>query len=107
MCITRSNEAVAALLDKAGLSEEALLDALPPRLRGDVRSESSRVARDVTDRFYDADARLQRATGGWLDLKMAIPLGLLGTALRRTAAEGTAWLSVPPYLLAYYALTPS
>jgi hypothetical protein len=91
------------LLEKAGLSEQVLLDAVPPRMRGMVRAEASTVATDATDAFFDLDARLSRATGGWLDLKMAIPLGLLTAATWRFIAEGGAFLSVPPYLLLYWA----
>lgn len=90
------------LLERAGLSEDVLMAAVPPRMRNIVRGEASRVAAGTTDWFFDLDARLSRATNGWLDLKMAIPLGLLSAAAWRVAAEGTALLEVPPYLLLWY-----
>ena len=94
------------ILERAGLSEQLLVEALPPRLRTLARSEGSHLAHGVTDWFFDLDARLSRASGGWLDLKMAIPLTLLGTAAWRfaaTASEGTAWLEMPPLAVLYYA----
>ena len=91
------------LLEQAGLSESVLLSAVPPRLRQAVRGDASRVASGATDWFFAADARLARATGGWLDLKMAVPIGLLSAAAWRTAAEGAAFLEIPPYILLWYA----
>jgi hypothetical protein len=95
--------AVDDLLEKAGLSEQVLMDAVPPRMRGMVRAEASNIATDATDWFFDLDARLSRATDGWLDLKMAIPLGLASAAAWRFAAEGGAFLAVPPYMLMWWA----
>lgn len=89
------------LLERAGLSEEILYEAMPPRLRQHVRGEASHLARSVSDHFYALDARVARLSDGWLDLKMAIPIGLLATAAWRFMAEG-AWVEVPPYILLYY-----
>jgi hypothetical protein len=97
------NAAFEDLLERAGLSENVLLAAVPPRLRHAVRGEASRAAAGVTDWFFAADARLARATGGWLDLKMAIPIGLFSAAAWRSAAEGAAFLEIPPYILLWYA----
>jgi len=96
------NATVENLLEQAGLSEEVLVDALPPRLREEVRSEASHAAQRLSDRFFEADAALSRATGGWLDLKMAIPLGLLSAGVLRLAAEGMSVLEVPPYLFLWW-----
>jgi hypothetical protein len=90
------------LLERAGLTENVLVDAFPPRLREQVRSEASQVAQGLADFFFQADAELSRATGGWLDLKMTIPLGLLGAGVWRLAAEGAGILEVPPYLLLWW-----
>lgn len=97
------SEAFEDLLERAGLSENVLLAAVPPRLRQAVRGDASRAASGVSDWFFAADARLARATGGWLDLKMAVPIGLFSAAAWRTAAEGAAFLEIPPYILLWYA----
>jgi sulfur carrier protein ThiS len=90
------------LLEQAGLSEDVLVEALPPRLREQVRGEASHVAQRLADRFFEADAQLSRVTGGWLDLKMAIPLGLLGAGVWRLLAEGFNVLEAPPYLFLWW-----
>ncbi len=90
------------LLEQAGLSEDVLLEGLPPRLRAQVRGEASHLAQRLTDRFFEADAQLSRATDGWLDLKMAVPLGLLSAGVWRLLAEGFSVLEVPPYLLVWW-----
>lgn len=80
-----------------------ILDAVPPRERPRARGEVSVLARNVRTGFAELDARVVEATGGWLDLKMAVPLALLGAAaLQLIATEGSIGV-VPPYLLAYYA----
>ena len=80
-----------------------MLDLAPPRQRPRARGEVSVLARNVRTGFAELDARIAEATGGWLDLKMAVPLALLGAAaLQVIATEGSLGV-VPPYLLAYYA----
>ena len=98
----RDDYAVDDILAQAGLVSEGLLDAVPPRLRGEAGAEASKLAQGVSNWLSDMDGRLSRATDGWLDLKMAVPLGLLGTAAWRTLAEGLVWAELPPYVLLYY-----
>jgi hypothetical protein len=90
------------LLQRAGLSQDVLLEGVPPRLRDQVRSEASEVAQQLSDRFFELDAELSRTTGGWLDLKMAIPLGLLGVGVWRLLAEGVTALEIPPYIFLWW-----
>lgn len=100
------DSALEDVLEEAGLSTELIVEALPPRLRGLVRSEASHIGIAASDWFFDLDARVSRATDGWIDLKMAVPLGLLGAASWRftaAAAEGEALIAVSPYVLLYYA----
>ncbi len=90
------------LLAEAGLSEDVVVEVFPPRLRETVRSEASQAAQRLSDRFFEADAALSRTTGGWLDLKMAIPLSLLGVGVWRLAVEGLSVLEIPPYLFLWW-----
>jgi copper chaperone CopZ len=79
------------------------LDMVPPRFRNEASLEMSDLARGIAATFKTIDLRVAQATDGWIDLKMLVPVLLLGAAVAQaTVAEG-AWAAVPPYVLAYYA----
>lgn len=85
-----------------GAAGEFALDLVPPRMREQVRGEVSLVAHDVRNTVAALDGTVRRATGGWLDLKMLVPLAFVGAAaVQITLSEG-AWTAVPPYVLLYY-----
>jgi hypothetical protein len=86
--------------DPAALTETALLGDLPaveapgpavappgpgPRISA---ARSSQPARALTRCWWETDAALARASGGWIDLKLLVPLALALLAVRQLLRRG-------------------
>jgi hypothetical protein len=91
------------LSGRLGAAVGFALDLVPPRERVRVQGEVSVLAQRARVGFAELDARVAAATGGWLDLKMLVPLAFLGAAAVQVVATEGSLGAVPPYLLAYYA----
>lgn len=97
--VTRLDDVARTLEQGAGL----VLALTPPRERERVQDEISALAQRVRAAFAAADAGVARATDGWIDLKMLVPVAFLGAAVVQVAVSGGGWTAVPPYVLLYYA----
>jgi hypothetical protein len=69
--------------------------------RADETPGESRIAEGLAAGFRELDLRLARGTNGVLDLRTAVPLGLLALAVREVVSGRAA--AVPWYALAWYA----
>jgi hypothetical protein len=69
--------------------------------RRDVAPHSS-GATGVLDALTDLDHRISRLTGGRLDLKLLVPVGLGLLAMRQIALNGLGLAHVPGYVLLWY-----
>ena len=79
--------------DPAAVSQGALLRGLPvgpePAPASLKRAaRSSPAAHALTQCWWNADAALARATGGWLDLRTLVPLALAVLAVRQILRQG-------------------
>lgn len=79
------------------------LSIVPPRERPQAAAEVSALAHALQRQFHDLDAAVRRATAGWIDLKMLVPVVFLGAAVVQVTVTEGSWAAVPPYLLVYYA----
>lgn len=84
-------------------AHDALRDLLPQPVGERVDRAISRVAARVTTGFVTADSSVLGATGGVVDLRMLLPLGLAGLSVRQLTRSGPALAQIPWYVLAYYA----
>lgn len=96
---TRLEDVSDALEDGLGF----FLSIVPPRERAQAAADVSVVAHAIRRQFHDLDAAVRRATGGWIDLKMLVPVVFLGAAVVQVTVTEGSWAAVPPYLLLYYA----
>lgn len=99
-----SHADVAAMLYDAGIVARDLLDAeeIPEDLGQDEPNHSA-TATGLMDALGDLDARLARLTGGRIDLKLAVPLGLALLAARQISTVGLGLGQMPGYILLWYA----
>jgi hypothetical protein len=61
------------------------------------------TAQSLTDAISDLDGRLSAVTGGALNLKLLVPLGLGALAVLQLARRGLQIEGAPWYILAYFA----
>ena len=70
-------------------------------------SELSHVSRFLKDTLGTANANVSRSTRGFIDLRMLVPIGFLGSALWKMRGAGSIIegfaAEVPPYVLLWYA----
>ena len=66
-------------------------------------SELSVVSKFLKETLGSANANVSRSTRGFIDLRMLVPLGFLGTALWKLRQTEGLMLEVPPYVLLWYA----
>jgi len=92
------------MLYDAGIVARDLLDAeeIPEDL-GEDRQEHSTTATGLMDALTDLDSRLARLTGGRVDIKLLVPVGLGILAARQIATVGLGLGQVPGYVLLWYA----
>lgn len=50
------------------------------------------------------DGNVSNATGSWLDLKMLVPMALVGAGVTRATESGIGWANIPAFVFFYYAL---
>lgn len=70
--------------------------------RGAAAAPHSTTATSLMDALTDLDRRLSEATGGKLDVKLLVPLGLGALAIRQIAVAGFGLETVPGYVLLWY-----
>jgi len=63
----------------------------------------TRVASHITGAVADLNQRLERATNDLINLRLAVPFGLAGLALRQQLRYGWQFEAAPWYVLAYAA----
>ena len=92
------------MLYDAGIVARDLLDAeeIPEDL-GAERQEHSTTATGLMDALTDLDTRLSRLTGGRIDIKLLVPVGMGILAARQIATVGLGLGQVPGYVLLWYA----
>jgi hypothetical protein len=66
-------------------------------------SELSFVSKFLKETLGTANSNMSRSTRGFIDLRMMVPLGFLGTALWKMRGTKEWLLEVPPYVLLWYA----
>jgi hypothetical protein len=66
-------------------------------------SELSFVSKFLKDSLGTANANVSRSTRGFIDLRMLVPIGFLGTALWKMRKTEGFMFEVPPYVLLWYA----
>lgn len=65
-------------------------------------AEVSQVARNITSSFGRVDSAISSVTGGRLDAKTLVPLGLGAAAVRQIATTGAGLSAIPWYILLWY-----
>lgn len=110
---TLSKEDVTAMLHDVGivamelLGAEEVSEGLSEDLAGDLVAQRgaaphSSTATGVLDALTDFDRRLSELTGGKLDVKLLVPLGLGTLAVRQILTSGLGLAEVPGYVLLWY-----
>ena len=66
-------------------------------------SELSMVSKFLKDTLGTANANVSRSTRGFIDLRMIVPIGFLGTAIWKMRKSQGWMVEVPPYVLLWYA----
>ena len=79
-----------------------MLDLVPPREREGITEGSSRLAEHIRRNCAGLNAWVAELTGGWIDLKMLVPLAFVGIAAAQLFASG-GLSGASPYLLLYVA----
>ncbi|MFB2936014.1 HMA2 domain-containing protein [Aerosakkonemataceae cyanobacterium BLCC-F154] len=62
----------------------------------------SEVAKDLTHAIYDLNQRVGQASGGLVDLRFLVPVGLGTLAIHQLLRNGWQFETVPWYVLAWY-----
>ncbi|MBI4534262.1 MAG: cation transporter [Candidatus Melainabacteria bacterium] len=65
---------------------------------------ASIVSHLVQGTFSRLDENVSSATSSWLDLKMLVPMALVGAGAARAAESGIGWSNIPAFVFFYYAL---
>jgi hypothetical protein len=90
------------LFDVGVVAREVLgAEEVPQDLGGDVSQHSS-TATGLLDALTDLDGRISRLTGGRIDAKLLVPVGLGLLALRQFTSGGLGLAEVPAYVLFWY-----
>jgi copper chaperone CopZ len=80
------------------------LDLIPPRERDRAAATATKLARVVNAVLRRFDAALLRASGGWFDLRMFLPLALIGLAALEVALREGSLSSTSPVVLLLLAI---
>lgn len=91
-----------AALELLRTCHTALQDLAPPAVLV-VERRASTVAQQVLTSLRRADHSVYDATGGSVDLRMLVPLGLAVVSARQLLRTGPQVAKMPWYMLAYYA----
>lgn len=83
---------------------EFALDLIPPRERGHAAAAVSKLAPVLNLALRRIDVALLRASGGWLDLRMFLPLALVGLAALEVMLREGSLRSTSPLVLVFLAI---
>jgi hypothetical protein len=85
-------------------SAHSALHALaPPAVASVIEGGISDAAAVIRSGMRTADDSVMRATRGTVDLRVLLPIGLVGLSARQLLRNGIGLKSMPWYVLAYYA----